>query len=84
MNPETVITALRHCSVRASSCRECPAYNQDSGCLDRLHAQAATLLDTLTAQLAAAEAERDIITKRMIQLEQDLGAALADLKKARQ
>ena len=84
MKTTELITALRHCSVRDNSCRECPANTGSSGCLDRLHAQAATLLDTLTAQLAAAEAERDIITKRMIQLEQDLGAALADLKKARQ
>ena len=68
----------------ALSGRECPPTNHASGCLHRLHAQSATLLGTLTAQLAAAEAERDIITKRMIQLEQDLGAALADLKKARQ
>ena len=54
MNPETVITALRHCSVRASSCRECPAYNQDSGCLDRPHAQAADALEAALADLKKA------------------------------
>ena len=45
MERNEIIKALRHCAVNGSTCRECPAYNQDSGCLDRLLAQAADLLE---------------------------------------
>ena len=54
MNTTELIAALRHCSVRANSCRECPAYNQDSGCLDRPHAQAADALEAALADLKKA------------------------------
>ena len=52
METDKIIKTLRHCSVSGNSCRECPAYNQDSGCLDRLHAQAADLLEEQQRRIA--------------------------------
>ena len=45
------------------------------------YASAADRIEQLEAKLQYAEEERNVITKRMIKLEQDLGAVLADLKK---
>ena len=55
METDKIIKALRHCSVSGNSCRECPAYNQNSGCLDRLHAQAADLLEEQQKHIAELE-----------------------------
>ena len=46
-----IIQTLRHCSTARNSCRECPRYNEDCGCLDRLHADAAALLEELLTAL---------------------------------
>lgn len=46
------------------------------------YASAADEIEQLEAKLQYAEEERAIVTKRMIQLEQDLGAVLAAIKKA--
>ena len=53
-----IVESLRHCSVASNSCRKCPSYNQDSGCLDRLHAEAASTLEAQQKRIAELEAER--------------------------
>ena len=58
MESNEIIKALRHCAVNGSTCRECPAYNQDSGCLDRLHAQAAELLEAQQRRIAGLEEQQ--------------------------
>ena len=58
MESNEIIKALRHCAVNGSTCRECPAYNQDSGCLDRLHAQAAELLEAQQRRIAELEEQK--------------------------
>lgn len=55
MKTEEIIVALRHCAVNHTACKGCPAYNQDSGCLDRLHAQAADALEVALADLKKAD-----------------------------
>ena len=58
MESNEIIKALRHCAVNGSTCRMCPAYNQDSGCLDRLHAQAAELLEAQRKRIVELEEQR--------------------------
>lgn len=57
MDHQKIIDSLRHCSVKGNSCRECPSYHQDSGCLDELHAEAAALLEAQQKRIAELEAK---------------------------
>lgn len=57
MDHKKIVDSLRHCSVKGNSCRECPSYHQDSGCLDRLHAEAAALLEAQQKRIAELEAK---------------------------
>ena len=56
METNELIETLGYCSVSAGTCKGCPAYGQDSGCLDRVHAEAATLLESQQKRIAELEA----------------------------
>lgn len=58
MEINKLIDALRHCSVKGNSCRACPNYNQGPGCLDRLHAESASVIEAMQAHIDALESER--------------------------
>lgn len=74
MTGKDLIQVLRVCYNSSGSCRGCPLYDPDHpsarGCnraeIVRL---AADRLEALADQLHYAQAERDVVTKRMIALE---------------
>lgn len=75
MTNEGLIQALRVCYNGKGTCSGCPLYNPNHpstrrGC-DRAEIVrlAADRLEALTDQLHYAQAERDVVTKRMIAME---------------
>lgn len=69
---EELIQALRNCSSVDGECGGCPMYDHKdvSGeCINEVVRLAADRLEVLTDQLYYAQAERDVVTKRMIALE---------------
>lgn len=50
-----LIESLRHCTASEGDCRSCPHYTHDSGCLDRLHIEAADLLESQQKRIAELE-----------------------------
>lgn len=62
-----LIESLRHCTVSEGDCRSCPRYTHDSGCLDRLHIEAADLLESQQKRIAELEEKnrRIPVTERL-------------------
>lgn len=50
-----LIESLRHCTASEGDCRSCPHYTHDSGCLDRLHIEAADFLESQQKRIAELE-----------------------------
>ena len=72
MTNEELIQALRNCSSVNGECGGCPMYDHKdvSGeCINEVVRLAAERLEALTDQLHYAQAERDVVTKRMIAME---------------
>lgn len=72
MTDKDLIQALRNCSSVDGECEGCPMYDHKdvSGeCINEVVQLAADRLEALADQLYYAQAERDIVTKRMIALE---------------
>lgn len=54
MNYEELVNALRHCvsdEKGVTKCAGCPYYPDITGCMDRLHTDAAAAIETLQAEL---------------------------------
>lgn len=69
---EELIQALRNCSSVDGDCGGCPMYDHkdvSDECINEVVQLAADRLEALTDQLHYAQAERDVVTKRMIALE---------------
>lgn len=69
---EELIQALRNCSSVDGECEGCPMYyhkDVSDECINEVVRLAADRLEALTDQLHYAQAERDVVTKRMIALE---------------
>lgn len=72
MTDKDLIQALRNCSSVDGECGGCPMYDRKdvSGeCINEVVRLAADRLESLTDQLHYAQAERDVVTKRMIAME---------------
>lgn len=74
MTDKDLIQVLRVCYNSSGSCRGCPLYDPDHpsarGCnRAEIVWLAADRLEALADQLHYAQAERDVVTKRMIALE---------------
>ena len=72
MTDKELIQALRNCSSVDGECEGCPMHDHKdvSGeCINEVVRLAADRLEALADQLHYAQAERDIVTKRMIALE---------------
>lgn len=69
---EELIQALRNCSSVDGDCEGCPMYDHkdiSNECINEVVRLAADRLEALANQLHYAQAERDVVTKRMIALE---------------
>lgn len=72
MTDKDLIQALRNCSSVDGECEGCPMYDHkdvSDECINEVVRLAAVRLEALTGQLHYAQAERDVVTKRMIALE---------------
>lgn len=69
---EELIQALRNCSSVDGECEGCPMYDHkdvSDECINEVVRLAADRLEALADQLHYAQAERDVVTKRMIAME---------------
>lgn len=69
---EELIQALRNCSSVDGECEGCPMYDRkdvSDECINEVVRLAADRLEALVDQLHYAQAERDVVTKRMIAME---------------
>ena len=72
MTDKDLIQALRNCSSVDGECEGCPMYDHkdvSDECINEVVRLAAVRLEALTGQLHYAQAERDVVTKRMIAME---------------
>lgn len=72
MTDKDLIQALRNCSSVDGECEGCPMYDRkdvSDECINEVVRLAADRLEALADQLYYAQAERDVVTKRMIALE---------------
>lgn len=69
---EELIQALRNCSSVDGDCEGCPMYDHkdvSNECINEVVRLAADRMEALTDKLHYAQAERDVVTKRMIAME---------------
>ena len=72
MTDKDLIQALRNCSSVDGECEGCPMYDRkdvSDECINEVVRLAADRLEALEDQLYYAQAERDVVTKRMIAME---------------
>lgn len=72
MTDKDLIQALRNCSSVDGECEGCPMYDRkdvSDECINEVVRLAADRLEALADQLHYAQAERDVVTKRMIAME---------------
>lgn len=72
MTDKDLIQALRNCSSVDGECEGCPMYDRkdvSDECINEVVRPAADRLEALADQLYYAQAERDVVTKRMIAME---------------
>lgn len=72
MTDKELIKVLKICASDTEPCNDCPAYDccfVGCTCRTEIVRPAADRLEALADQLYYAQAERDIVTKRMIALE---------------
>jgi hypothetical protein len=73
MTDKELIKSLKICATFDGRCEDCPAYKLDNlptvRCNNLIIELAADRLEALADQLHYAQAERDVVTQRMIALE---------------
>lgn len=72
MSDKELIQAMRNCSSVDGECEGCPMYDRkdvSDECINEVVRLAADRLEALADQLHYAQAERDVVTKRMIAME---------------
>lgn len=72
MTDKELIQAMRNCSSVDGECEGCPMYDRkdvSDECINEVVRLAADRLEALADQLHYAQAERDVVTKRMIAME---------------
>ena len=70
MDYEKILESLKICSEVGTSCEGCSGRGERH-CIANLTKAAAIAIETLLHELGMAQRERDVVTKRMIELEQE-------------
>ena len=70
MDYEKILESLKICSEVGTSCEGCSGRGERH-CIANLTKAAAIAIETLLHELGTARRERDVVTKRMIELEQE-------------